>query len=97
MTSATFVWVFHAAKARFTGGVFSDRGAAEEWIAKHRLTGVLTAYPLNEGCFDWAVREGLTGLKEEKIGPKSEDPVFVGGFSSAAQDHFHYEDGKQTG
>jgi hypothetical protein len=87
------IWIFHAAGAQFSGGAFEDSATAELWIGKHRLTGVLTAYPLNEGCFDWALRTGNIGMKEDKLKQKSADPAFVGGFTSASQDHIHFENG----
>lgn len=87
------IWVFHAAGARFSGGVFDDLSIAKAWILQNRLTGVLTAYPLNEGCFEWAVRMKCVGMKAEKLDVKKTDPGFVGGFTTAAQEHFHFEDG----
>ncbi|HSI62199.1 MAG TPA: hypothetical protein VLE43_03750 [Candidatus Saccharimonadia bacterium] len=87
------LWVFHASGAKFAGGVFPDIASAEAWITRHHLTGTLTAYPVGEGCFDWAVRSGMTGLSEEKLRSKSGDAAFVGGFTSASQEHVHYEDG----
>ncbi len=89
------VWVFNGGR-RFPGGVFTTVDLAEAWISRHRLTGVLTAYPLDEGCFDWAVRQGVTNLKAEKLPAKSQDPSFIGGFSTASQEHFHYADGKRA-
>jgi len=85
------IWVFNGEDGRFPGGVFSSRERAEAWIRSRSLTGVLTAYPLDEGCFDWALREGLiTGRARER----GDEPAFVGSFSSASQDHFHYENGE---
>jgi hypothetical protein len=66
---------------------------AGPWIARHKLTGVLTAYPLDVGCLDWAVENGRTGMSPDKLAQKLNDPSFVGSFSTAAQEHFHYEDG----
>jgi len=60
------IWVFNGSR-QFPGGLFTTIERAETWIRKHRLTGVLTAYPVDEGCFDWAVRCGMTGLKPEKL------------------------------
>jgi hypothetical protein len=48
------VWVFTTPKCSFPGGVFTSREGAEAWIRERRLTGILTAYPVDEGCFDWA-------------------------------------------
>jgi hypothetical protein len=96
MTSARQIWIFHAAGARFAGGAFEDIAMAEFWIEKHKLTGVLTAYPIDEGCFDWAVRTGATCMKLEKLAEKSSEPTFIGGFTSAAQEHIHFEDGQRA-
>jgi hypothetical protein len=90
------VWVFNGQGGRFPGGVFTDRSNAESWIAANRLTGVLTAYPLDEGCFDWALRNGVANMRPETLERRRGDPLFVGSFSSAAQEHFHYEAGKRV-
>lgn len=72
------------------GGVFTTREAAERWIRDRRLTGVLTAFPLDEGCYDWAMRMRLlTGRAKDRAGESG----FVASFSSAAQEHVHYTDG----
>lgn len=86
------IWVFHAEMARFSGGVFSDLESAEAWIQKHSLTGLLTAYPLNHGAFDWAVENEL--FSPNKDSHKSAE--FIGGFTSASQEHYHYENGKNA-
>ena len=90
------VWIFHATGARFAGGAFEDFTLAEAWIGQHKLSGVLTAYPRDEGCFDWAIRTDSVGMKKEKLDQKKNDPSFIGGFTSAAQDHIHFEDGKRA-
>jgi hypothetical protein len=94
MTTATQqVWVFNGEGARFPAGVFSSRERAEAWIRARKLSGILTAYPLDEGCFDWALREGLvTGRARER----GNDAAFVDAFSCAAQDHAHFCDGSPT-
>ena len=38
-------WIFHGEKGRFASGVFTSISQAEDWIEKHKLTGVLTEYP----------------------------------------------------
>jgi hypothetical protein len=53
-----YVWVFNGVGGSFPAGVFRTKEAAFKWIREHALTGVLTAYPLDEGTFDWAVRHG---------------------------------------
>lgn len=85
-------WVFNSGMRGFPGGVFTDRTVAEAWIAMHRLTGVLTAYPLDEGCYDFAVRNGL--LSGRALEQNRDNSSFIGSFSSASLDHYHYEDGQ---
>jgi len=97
MAQQLMVWIFSGHPGRLPGGVFSAIAHAEPWITRHKLTGVLTAYPLDVGCLDWAVENGCTGMSPDKLAQKSNDPSFVGGFSTAAQEHFHYEDGALVG
>jgi hypothetical protein len=83
------VWVFTGPRAQFPAGVFTQRAAAEQWIRLHGLSGTLTAYPLDMGTFDWAVSAGC-------FTPKRDDQrsaEFIQGFSSASQEHYHYEHG----
>ena len=91
------VWVFNTAGRHFPGGVFTRLDLAESWIVANRLTGVLTQYPVDEGCLEWAIRTGRTGMKAETLDRKRSDPAFVGGFSSASQEHHHYEAGVRRG
>ena len=86
------VWVFNSGERGFPGGIFTDRTVADVWIATHRLTGVLTAYPIDEGCYDFAVRNGL--LSSRAFEQNKDNATFIGSFSSASLEHFHYEDGK---
>jgi hypothetical protein len=85
--SAEVVWIFTASRAQFPGGVFSSREKAAEWIAMYSLTGVLTAYPLDTGVYDWAIANGFFRPK------KPVDPGFAGSFTSSSQEHYHYLDG----
>ena len=87
------IWVFCGAGGRFPSGIFEDLGAAEHWISSHKLTGMLTSMPINEGVFDWALRNGALNLKLEKIEEKSKNAAFVGTFSTASLEHYHYENG----
>lgn len=80
------VWVFNGARASFPAAVFSTRALAEAWIAEHRLSGVLTAYPLDQSVYDWVREKGF--FKKE-----ISDPALLAGFSSAHQEHYHYDDG----
>jgi hypothetical protein len=91
------VWLFIGEGGVFPGGVFDNFDLAKEWIKKNRLSGVLTAYPLNEGSFDWALRFDCVGMRKEKMEAKKLDPKFIGSFSSASQPHFHFTDGVAEG
>ena len=83
------VWVFNGRQG-FPSGVFTTRERAEVWITERRLSGVLTAYPIDEGTFDWALRVGaVTG----RARTRGSEPEFVASFSSAVQDHYHYVHG----
>jgi hypothetical protein len=84
---------FHGDGGRFAGGAFSRRETAEAWIRERRLSGVLTAYPLDQGCFDWAISKNLVSGKALDRG---EDSVFVGSFTTGSQEHFHYENGAEA-
>ncbi len=84
------VWVFNGAGARFASAVFSTREAAEEWIARHSLAGILTKYPVDIAVYDWAVANGAFNPKKEE----HSQAEFIGKFTTASQEHCHYEDGK---
>ena len=85
------IWVFNGANGQFPSGVFSSQEQAEVWIAKYRLTGVLTQYPIDVGVYDWAIQSGFFKPKEER----EKTSQFIQRFSSASQEHFHYEDGQK--
>jgi hypothetical protein len=85
------VWVFHGAGGRFTSGVFREKATAQEWIAKHTLTGMLTRYPIDVGVYDWAVGNGLFTPKADK----QHSPEFIGRFTTASQEHYHFENGTE--
>jgi hypothetical protein len=83
------VWIFNGANSQFPSGVFTSKELADIWIKKHGLTGVLTLYPIDNGTYDWAIEEGMfTPRKDHEF-----SPAFIGKFSSASQEHFHYFDG----
>ena len=54
----TSVWVFQGDGQNVVSGCFATQKAAEAWIAQKRLSGVLTAYPLNQPIYDWAMEQG---------------------------------------
>ena len=86
------IWVFNGVNSRFASGAFDNIKKAEEWISHNRLTGVLTNYPINTGTYDWAIANTFfTPQKEEHT-----TPAFIGKFTSASQEHFHYENGQRS-
>lgn len=84
------VWVFHGVGANFAGGVFSSRAAAEAWIARHQLEGSLTEYPLDRGVYEWAIETGRFTPRK----PEHSTSRFIGGFTTASQEHDHFEGGR---
>lgn len=92
------VWVFTGVRntpgtnATFPGGVFSTVQRAEEWIAEHQLSGVLTMCQLDVGAYDWAVEHG--SFKPKK--PHHFTAEFIGRFAGG-ETHFHHEAGKRSG
>ena len=92
MTPETVVWVFVGAGARLPSGAFSTLERAEAWIQQHRLSGLLTAYPLDEGSYDWAVARGHF----EPNTDAKRTPEFIGQFSSGHVTHHHYEGGARS-
>lgn len=89
--TADGVWLFQGDAARFSGGAFRSRAKAEQWIADHKLTGVLTLYPLDVGVYDWAIASGLFTPKK----PSHHEPTFIAGFTTASQPHHHFQDGRR--
>lgn len=84
------VWVFNGAGGHFPSAIFEEKSAAEDWISERRLTGVLTKYPVGVSVYQWALESGVFEVKREK----ESSPEFIQTFSSAAQEHMHYENGK---
>ncbi len=83
------VWVFNGPQNPLSSGVFTSKAIAEEWIASNRVTGMLTAYPLDTGIHQWSIDNGYFTPKS----PEDESPVKIQSFSSAYLPHFHYENG----
>jgi hypothetical protein len=84
------VWVFNGVKSTFPAGVFSTLAQAEAWIAGHKLSGTLTKYPVDIGVYEWARAQGFFEPKR----PDHSSPGFIQTFSSASQEHYHYEAGR---
>jgi hypothetical protein len=98
-TSGAVVWVFNGdgPSIAFPAGVFSKREIAETWIRANKLSGTLTAYPLDQGVFDWAKEKGYLSDWTLDTGPapgvNEGAPRVVGRFSTGHQPHFHFSDG----
>lgn len=86
-----FVWLFNGENGRFASAVFTELHIAEDWIKAYKLTGILTKYPLNVGVYDWALKEELFKVKKED----HQTSLFIGKFTSASQEHYHYENGER--
>jgi hypothetical protein len=85
---AARVWIFHGDRAAFASGVFLTHATGLAWAARHRLTGILTEYPVGEGCYDQAVRQGR--FRPSK--PRHGSPGHVAAFSPGLR-HTHITDG----
>ena len=84
-----FVWVFNAEDARFPCAVFSSLELGTSWVEQHKLSGVLTAYPLDTSVLEWAVQEQRFVPSK----PHHASAHFIGSFTSASQPHHHFTDG----
>lgn len=79
----TLIYVFNGHNSSFPSAVFSSYENAEQWIKQHRLSGTLTAYPLDVSAYDWAVDSGYFKPKSEK----DTSAKFIAQFSSAYLKH----------
>ncbi len=89
MSDLYAIWVFNGEQSRFPSGLFSTKELAEDWISKNKLSGVLTRYPVDVSVYDWAITRNFFEPKKAE----HRESTFIGRFSSASQEHYHYEDG----
>lgn len=83
-----FIFVFHGTDAKFASGVYESLEDAKRSIAAHKMSGILTSDPVNETVYDYAVRN-------EFFQPKpTQSESFVQKFTSASQEHYHFQNGK---
>ena len=87
------IWIFVGEGGRFPSSAFTDFESAEAWILQNSLSGLLSAMPLNQGVFDWALENDALNMKSETLERKRTDPEFIGTFTTASLKHYHYEDG----
>ncbi|MHB1456623.1 MAG: DUF7710 domain-containing protein [Armatimonadota bacterium] len=85
------VWVFNGMKSSFPSAVFHTEEDAVQWIRRLKLSGTLTEYPVGISVYDWVIGNGYWQPKR----PDQKSPEFIAGFSSAHQDHDHFEDGER--
>lgn len=87
-----WVWVFHGEGDRcLSSAVFSTLELAESWVAKYKLSGVLTRYPVDISVYDWALQEGLITIRYQS----HTSPQWIQQLSSAHLEHYHYENGSK--
>jgi hypothetical protein len=82
-----------ATTLRHAAGIFHSLEDASAWAARHRLTGIVTEYPLGDGCFDVAVRERRLSPSKLHHGT----PANVAAFSPGWTRHVHIVDGVAHG
>jgi hypothetical protein len=86
------VWVFQGERSRFPSAIFSRLELAEQWIQTQKVTGILTKYPIDISVYDWAIHEGVFAIKRED----QMMPSFIQRFTSASQEHYHYQHGTRN-
>ncbi len=84
------VWIFHGNSAQFACAVFSSLEAGEAWVAKHKLSGLLTELVIDDPVWDRAVRLGHFKPSKGHHGTPEHIVSFTGG-----EDHHHYFDGSE--
>jgi hypothetical protein len=87
------IWLFVGVGARFPSGAFTNLEKAEAWVAKHKLSGMLSAMPIDQGLFEWAIENNAFNMKPEKLKEKENDSQFIGTCNTASLEHYHYENG----
>jgi hypothetical protein len=86
------VWVFHGEGGRLASAVFTTVEKADAWVAEHKLSGLLTWYPLDTGIYQWVIAKGYWTPKRKE----HYEPRIIQGFSSYVH-HHHYENGRRAG
>jgi len=86
------VWVFVGEGGRLASAVFTTVEKADAWVAEHKLSGLLTWYPLDTGAYHWVIAKGFWTPKREE----HREPWIIQGFNSHL-DHHHYENGTRAG
>jgi hypothetical protein len=87
------VWVFNGDGGSFPAAVFTAIEKADRWIARRKLSGTLTWYPLDTGVYEWVIEQGRWVPSKDY----QKTPEFIQSFSSAYTGHYHYENGSRDG
>jgi len=82
--------MFHGDSSRHASAVFRSEIDARTWIEQHAVSGLLTEYPVGDGCYDIAVREGHFSASRAHHGTSDH----VAGFSPGWTRHVHFENGR---
>lgn len=82
------IWVFQEGWGILPRAVFRSREEGDRWVVENDLRGVLTEYPLGTGVYDWLLESGSLNIKRDE----QKMPGYIARFSSAYQDHYHYDD-----
>ena len=93
-TTGVGVWIFKGPKRfpAFPSAVFLSLALGEEWVSKNAASGTFTRYPVNTGVYQWAIDNNLFKAKKEE----HRQPNFIENFTTAYQEHYHYENGQLT-
>ena len=86
------IWVFQGSGSRNVSACFSGKENAERWIRQYALSGLLTAYPIDQPVYDWAVQSQIIRPTKDE----QQTAQFIQNFSSAHLEHYHYEAGKEV-
>ena len=84
------VWVFHGKEHGSRAECSLPRTTAWNGVERHRLTGILTEYPLGVGAYDDAVTRGPFKPSREHRGT----PQHIARFSLGGTKHIHVVDGR---
>ena len=87
------IWIFVGEGGRFPGGAFTDLAKAEAWVSEHKLTGMISVMPIDQGLFDWALENDALNMKAEKLKEKSQDSGFIATCTTGSLEHYYYENG----
>jgi hypothetical protein len=85
------VWIFQGEGAPFAAGVFYSERDGLTWANERGVTGILTEYPVGDGCYDIAVRDGH--FRPSK--PHHGTPAHVARFSPGWTRHVHIDPGER--